>query len=414
MLAFVRSGARRLVDARATEPRQWGTVAGLWVLMAACMAYIIVPASVLPLIMTDLGLGPTAASWVVSVMFGMQALASTPTGFGLDRFDNRVAVTVATAVFLVGGAWGWQAAATGDFLALLASRALAGVGVVLAWNASANLSGRAFGPDLRATVLGVFTASAPAGFVIGQVSGPLVAARFGWPAVFVAYCGLAVVGLLVFLASTAGTDLSEHDAPAPEVLDFKRVFTNVRVWHVAVMGFMAYSLYVFMNSWMPTYLAQEFGFSLANSGLAVALFPAVGILSRSGGGAVADTLFDARRKPVVLLSFVCSAPLVALVGVVGTPLLLFGLVVLSGLFIQLSHGLLYTYVQELVDPNVAGTATAFLTSVSVFGSFTAPIIAGWLIERTGSFTPAFGYGVVVAVAGVALAWIAPEVGPAAD
>ncbi|WP_227378164.1 hypothetical protein [Haladaptatus halobius] len=74
-------------------------------------------------------------------MFEMQSLASTPTGIGLGHFDNRVAITVATAVFLVGGAWGWQAAAVGDFVALLLSRALASIGVVLAWNASANLTG---------------------------------------------------------------------------------------------------------------------------------------------------------------------------------------------------------------------------------------------------------------------------------
>lgn len=411
---FVRSRALGFFDQQTTGPRQWGALVGLWILVSACMAYLIAPASVLSLIMADLALGPTAASWVVSVMFGMQALASTPTGFGLDRYDNRAAVVVATALFLVGGGWGWQAAIAGEFVPLLVSRALAGVGVVLAWNAAANLCGRTFGPGLRATVLGIFTASAPAGFVIGQVTGPLVAAEFGWPAIFTAYGVLAVLGLAVFLISTAGTSFLQTEAASPQRLDFKRVFTNLHVWHVAAMGFMAYSLYVFMNSWMPTYLAQEFGFSLADSGLAVALFPAVGILSRSGGGAFSDAYFGSRRKPVVLLSFVCSAPLVAFVALVDTPLYIFALLLLSGLCIQLSLGLLYAYVRELVEPNVVGTATALLTTVSVTGSFTAPIVAGWLIERSGSFLPAFGYGVATAIVGVSLAWFAPEGKPGAD
>ncbi|WP_227378165.1 MFS transporter [Haladaptatus halobius] len=134
-------------------------------------------------------------------------------------------------------------------------------------------------PDLRATVLGLFTASAPPRFVVEQVTGPQIAARLGWQAIFVAYGTLAVVGLVVFLKLRASTGLSRRDTASPGVLDFKQVFTNVRIWHIAGMGYMAYSLYVFMNSWMPTYLAQEFRFSLANSSLAVALFPAVGILS---------------------------------------------------------------------------------------------------------------------------------------
>ncbi|WP_227378163.1 hypothetical protein [Haladaptatus halobius] len=62
MLAFVRSGARRLFDGLATEPRHWTTVDELWVLMSACMTFIIVPPSVLPLIMADPQIGPTAAS----------------------------------------------------------------------------------------------------------------------------------------------------------------------------------------------------------------------------------------------------------------------------------------------------------------------------------------------------------------
>jgi len=408
---FVQSWVRRLFEGRTTEPRQWGMVLGLWVLVAACMAYLIAPASVLPLIMSDLGIGPAAASWIVSVLFGMMVLASFPTGLALDRFDNRVATTGATALFLACGVWGWRVAADGSFGWLLVSRALAGIGVVLAWNAAANLCGRAFGTDLRATVLGIFTASAPAGFVIGQITGPRIAARYGWPAIFVAYGLLAAVGLGLFLLSTAGTEFSRRETPSIDGLQMRSIIADRRVWHVATMGFMAYSLYVFMNSWMPTYLAEEFGLSLADSGLAVALFPAVGILSRSGGGVISDKYFAARRKPVFLLSFVVTAPLVALIAVVETPLLLFGLVVLSGLFIQLSHGVLYTYVRELVEPNVAGTATALLTTVSVFGSFSAPIVAGGLIEYTGTFLLAFGYGVLVAVIGVSLAWFAPESGP---
>ena len=70
---------------------------------------------------------------------------------------------------------------------------------------------------------------------------------------------------------------------------------------------------------------------------------------------------------------------------------------------------MFAYVRELVEPAVAGTAVAFLTSVGLAGAFLAPIAAGWLISAAGygtAFAVAGGLGAV----GVALAWRAPEPG----
>jgi hypothetical protein len=77
------------------------------------------------------------------------------------------------------------------------------------------------------------------------------------------------------------------------------------------------------------------------------------------------------------------------------------------LAIQLGIGLLYTYVRTLVAPNVEATAIAFLTAVSLVGSFSAPVIGGVLIGWSGSYLPAFGYVGLVLLGGFALAWWAP-------
>jgi MFS family permease len=79
----------------------------------------------------------------------------------------------------------------------------------------------------------------------------------------------------------------------------------------------------------------------------------------------------------------------------------------AGFAIQLSLGLVFAYVRELVEPSVAATAVAFLTSVGLAGAFLAPIAAGAIIERSGyetAFLVAGGLGLV----GVVLARFAPE------
>jgi predicted MFS family arabinose efflux permease len=376
----------------------------------AGMGYLIVPTSVLQLVMADFAIGPAAAGWLVSVMFGVQAVASTPTGIGLDRVDNRLAIAVAALLLVAGGGAGWWTATRGAFDWLLVTRAIGGLGVVLAWNAGTNVVSRVSAESRRASLLGVYTASAPAGFALGHLTGPTVANWFGWPAVFLAYLPLVLPGLALFLAASGSLDLSSGGEARARFADFRRVLLDRTVWHVAALGFVIYSLYVFANSWLPTYLAEQLELSLTASGLAVAVFPAVGIVSRSAGGFLADRAFGGRRRPVLLLSFLISAPAFVVMGFVTVPVAVVMALVLGGLAIQLGIGLLYAYVRTLVAPNVEATAIAFLTAVSVLGSFSAPLIGGVLIERTGSYIPAFGYVGLVLVAGLALAWWAPNSG----
>jgi predicted MFS family arabinose efflux permease len=384
-------------------------VAGLFLLAASAAAYEIVPASVTPVLMDRLAIGPTAAGWIVSVMLGTAVLASVPVGIGLDRTDLRRAIAVATLALIVSGLWGWRAAAAGNYPSLIASRIVGALGYTVVWNAAANIVGRSFPAGSRATAIGTFTAGGTAGFALGQLGGPPVADAFGWASIFAVFGGLSAVGFAVFWVASAFVTPADGDPDRPSLDEFAAVLTSRRVWHVCLIGLVAYALFLFFLGWMPTYLAETQGLSLARSGLLVAVFAGVGIVSRTGGGVLSDRLFDARRRPVALLAFVATTPLVVGMVLVDDVVVLFGLLLFAGFFIQLAIGLAYTYVRELVEPNVAATAIATLTSVSLFGGFAAPIVAGKLIEIDG-FLAAFSLAGVTAALGVALAWFAPEPG----
>jgi predicted MFS family arabinose efflux permease len=372
----------------------------------ALAAYELVPASVTPLVRESLGVGPSAAGLVVSVMFGTAVVTSLPTGVVLDRTDSRRAVAAAIGLLLVAGAWGWLAATAGAYWSLLASRVLGGVAYVVVWNAGIDIVGRTFGADRQATAVATFTASGPVGFAIGQGSGPVIASALGWPAVFPVFAALALVGLALFWPTSRGQGRAT-DTPTPTAADLRSVVTNRQVLTVCALGFLAYALYLFVNSWTPSYLAEEVQLSLAVSGGLAALFPAVGALSRMTGGILSDRLFAGRRKPVILLSFLVATPVVAGFTALRTvPVVVVALLV-AGFAIQLCLGLVFAYVRELVAPEVAATAVALLTSVGLAGAFVAPIAAGALIGATGYGT-AFAVAGLVGAVGVALAWYAPE------
>lgn len=388
------------------------TVGGLFVLSSAAAAYEIVPASVTPVIMADLGVNEPTAGWLVSVMFATAVVASIPAGMVLDRVVVRRAVAVAALALLGAGVWGYAAAAAGDYWLLVASRVVGGLAFVTIWNAGADLASRSVPPARRATAVGVFTASAPAGFALGQFGGPVIEAAFGWPAVFPVLGSLAVLGLAGYLAGTRRLRATGNVPAAsepPTRAQLRRVLADRRVWLVCGMGFASFALYLFLNSWLPTFLVDRFDvLTLRTAGLLAAVFPAVGIVARSGGGVLSDRLFDGRRRPVTLLSFGASAPLVVAVGVVREVALLVVLLVAAGAAVQFGLGLLFSYVREVGPEAVGATAVSMLTSAGLFGAFVAPIAAGALIESTGGYRIAFAAAGGVALFGLGLAVLAPE------
>ena len=383
-----------------------GLVAGLFLLSTAAAAYEITPSSVLSLIQDSLGVSATAAGALISIMYGTSVLLSLPAGALLDRAGPRKVVTIAGVALALAGAWGYLAATAGSYLLLLLSRVLGGACYVVVWNAGANLAGSAVSPKNRATAVGVFTASAPVGFALGLFGAPIVAGAAGGPAALPAFATIGLLGVAVFLFGARGRSLGV-DTETPDRAAFVRLFRDRTVWLLSTLCFLAFSLYLFLNSWLPSYLSEGLGLPLAASGLLSALFPAVGIVARAGSGALSDRLFGGLRRPVVVGAFLVAAPGVAgFVFASGVPAII-ALLVIVGYAVQTTLGLLYTYIAEVVDPAVRSTAVALMTSMGLLGAFSAPLVAGVIIETAG-YAPAFLVAGAVGVVGIFVAWLTPE------
>ncbi len=370
---------------------------------------MIAPAGTMPGMMAGLSVGPSIAGLVVSVTFGVQILASVPAGMLVDSRDPRWVVAGAVAALAVSGAWGTAAALAGDVPSLLVSRLLGGTASVVIWNASVIIIGSAFPAASRGTAIGIFTAGAPAGFALTQVGGPIVESALGWQYVFVVPGVLALLPFVAFWATSTGMHVGSGSTSTPTRAEFARVFYDGRVALVGAMSFLAFSLFVLLNSWLPTYFTQEVGIPVATGGLLVALFPTVGIVSRFGGGVVSDYVFDSRRRPVAILSFLVGTPAAVVLGWTSGVVAVLVLLVVAGFFIQLGMGSFFAYAREVVDPVVAGTAVAVVTGASSSGAFLAPVVAGWLIGATDDYLSVFVLAGVLGVAGFAVSLRAPEV-----
>ncbi|MEA5406236.1 MFS transporter [Haloarculaceae archaeon H-GB2-1] len=341
----------------------WGLLLGAWVMWLFIGAYAITPSSILSVVMSSFGIREAAAAWIITMPQVSATLVGLPIGMYLDRVDNRLAITGSTFVLAFAGVWGWLAGDAGAYYWLLASRLVGGITLVTLWTATTNVLSNAFPVSQRATAIGVFSTGYPTGYAFGQFAGPMVATRLPWAATFAVFGVGTLLGYAIFAFAGRKLTIDRGAGSTPELADFKAVLTNPGVWGVCALSFFVYMLYMVFNGWMPTYMAQTFDLSLTRSGLFTAIFPAIGLLSRPLGGAISDRLFEQRRRPVVLVSFLGSG--VAVVGLYysATVALLLGSLVVAGFFIQLQIGLLYTYVQEFIAPNVAGTAIAIVSVV---------------------------------------------------
>lgn len=383
-------------------------IAGLWLLTTAIHHYIIAPASVLPQVSADLGVSPSLAVWLVSAVPGAWAITNFAMGVWIDRLGDYRMISIGTGVVILAAAWSWWAASNGDFLSLMASRLAAGVAVGIIWTASTNLIGGTVSIDNRALAIGIYVTSAPAGFAVGQVTTPFITEAMGWPASLLVMI-LPVIGAFVLITVTVRQLAIEPTTNTASMAEnFAAVLQHRALWFGCAMAFAAYSYYLFINSWMPTYLGQRFALSPELGGALAAVFPAMGVLSRAGGGFASDRLLGRRRIPVLRVSFLISLPTIVVMvwtdhlGVIVTSL------IVGGFVIQLTFGVVYSYVQEAVDRGITGTALAFLTTAGISGAFLAPIIAGALIDWTGAYLSAFAYAGVLTAIGLVIAFVAPE------
>jgi predicted MFS family arabinose efflux permease len=384
-------------------------VAGLWVLVVAMNCFYIVPSGILPIVMAELSIGPAAASALLSVMFGAQMLAGVPAGIAFDRMDSRAGLAGATAFLVLAFVWSWASAAAGSFWWLLLSRGVATTAIATIWAGSVNVAGRLFPPERRATAVGVVTGAPMAGFALGLVTGPVVAERAGWSVVFVVYALPAVAGCGAFLLASRGVALEAADLQTPSLGDVGTLVSGRAIWIVATMSFLAYSVFAFVTTWVPTYLTGSLGLTLSAGGLLAATFPAIGAVARGSSGYVADRLFDRRRRPVALLAFLVTGPSLVLLFVSGSLPVVAGALLFAGLFVQLGQGLFFAQARELSAPNLGATAVGLTSSVGTFGGVVAPLLGGVLVERVG-YGPAFAYAVALAGLGAFVAWFTPESG----
>jgi sugar phosphate permease len=347
--------------------------------------------------MRELFLTKKQMGFVFSAFTIAYALFEMPSGAWGDRIGTRALLTRIVAW------WSGFTMATAlafNYLSLLAVRFLFGMGEAGAFPNVSRTFSRWFPLSERGTAQGIFFAGAHLG---GGLTPPLVAALLlvmPWRMVFLLF------GTVGFVWSVAWfrwfrDDPADHPEVSPEELNLirkgrseesahpldaailRQILSNRSMAALCLMYFtQAYGFY-FNLTWLPTYLKEARGFSLASGGLLAGL----PLILSSGadllGGVATDRasrLFGLRlgRSGVGFVSLVIAGVTLIAGARAEDPVLAAILIACSGAADSFLLGAAWGACLDLAGPH-AGLVSGTMNTAGQLGAFVSPILLPYLI-----------------------------------
>ncbi len=367
-------------------------------------------------------LSPVALGYLFSSFLWAYVVMMLPSGQLVDRLGVHRMAAIGAAVWSFAQAL--SGAATG-FTTLLLTRLGLGVGeaptfpvsyrAVRDW-APYKERGRAVGAIQAGSLLGPALAAPAVAWIIQATS---------WRWSFVATGAVGLIWVVVWSALVSSPErtswipeperqriLAErHAGEAPPVHDgvgYRGLLRSPSMWGLAIsQGCAVYSLYLYL-SWLPDYLETARHLSIMKSGVFTAVPFYAGtlliVLTNWVGDAALTpaTLRSGKRRLVVVACLLLTA-MGMLIPFVQSLALVVLLTILPISFSSTATATNAALASDLLrSPADSGRAFAFMVlGGNVFGLL-APIVTGYIVQMTGSFTSAFVLAGVLALFGAAV------------
>ena len=271
----------------------------------------------------SLGLTDGQLSLLLGASLGATAVGGVAFGWLADRIGRKPVLSITILTYSLGTL---LCGVASGLTSLLVFRALTGLGVGGEWATGQTLVGETFPAKLRGRFAAIMQTGAPVGVGLAAVVGgfvePFLAERFGahigWRLCFFASAAPALLVVAIRRFMPESDVWTESRRARREDGEAKHPFLNalstdrsVRRFFVLglVLALTDMSAYWFTYLWMPKYLFDNLGFSMARSGAWILVTQAGGLLGYLSFGAVAD--WKGRRLAYTLYSFVWAAGLLS-------------------------------------------------------------------------------------------------------
>jgi len=339
--------------------------------------------AVLPKIQKDLSLSDTESGALGTAFIVVFMLAAPIFGRLGDTWNRTRLMAAGVAV------WSAATAAAGlarSYGALLATRAVVGIGEASYATLSPTLIADLYPVHMRARAMSIFFAAMPVGAAAGFLLGGFVGERWGWRMVFYV-AGLP--GLLLALLNLTVREpvRGRFEAPAAKVsLELRAVIPSLARNGKYVLLVLGYTAYVFavggLAFWMPTFLHRTRGMDLVTSNTWFGAVTVVGGLVGSLlGGWVADRLLTRTKHAHAIVAgtaTLLAAPCLLAALVLPDPRALFAALLAAEVLIFASQAPVNTAIVGAVATEIRATAISGSVLVQhLLGDAISPTVIGW-------------------------------------
>ncbi|MFP3559359.1 MFS transporter [Paraburkholderia sp. SIMBA_049] len=344
-----------------------------------------------PTMMRGLKLNPNVFGFILAAFTFGYAIAQIPGGYLADRFGARcmlIASPILWSVFT--GMTGFAS----TLIALVAVRVLFGASEGLSNGASFKLIGDNFASHERSAANAAYLSALALGPAFIAPVAVWFLTHTGWQGMFrwLSLPGLVMALLIRWVipkqsptARVYRTSLSA-DGPRKGLREIVRQPTSWLIF-VAYLAFnVAFWAYL---GWMPSYLSIARHIDLKALGVAASipyLFGAAGMIAF---GWIGSRSLYRYRCLLIAVIYICTAVSLYVTYNLATSAQSIAGLSVSAFFLYGGFGPVWSVVLDLTPENLRGAFSGFVNLGGQVGGFFAPIVVGYAVSATGSFTGGF-------------------------
>jgi NNP family nitrate/nitrite transporter-like MFS transporter len=323
------------------------------------------------------GLTASQTALLVAVPVLLGSLARLPMGMLTDRFGGR---PVFTALLVFSALAAFLVPQTGSYPTLLVAALLIGM-AGSSFAVGAAFVSRWTPASRQGTALGVYGLGTM-GQSAAVFAGPVVAARWGWEAVFYGTSAMLLVWAAVFAALARNPVGVARPASVGAMVAVLR--RSPTAWLLGAFYFLTFGGFVAFSIYLPTLLRAQFALAPADAGFRAAGFVVLATLMRPLGGWLADRIGGAQVLSWVFGGVALFALLLMWQSMVPFSVGALGCAMLLGL----GNGAVFKLVPEHF-PKDTGTVTGLVGALGGLGGFFPPLLLGVFRDQFGAIWPGF-------------------------
>jgi MFS family permease len=378
---------------RAASPVRWAIICllSLGMVLAYASRSNLSVALALPDFIKSFQLSDTGRGMLNSAFFWAYAALQIPAGWVVDRYGVKRPYAFS---FLF-----WCLASAGTAFArsvpqLVTLRVVLGVGESVVAPASYRWIRFNFAEKQRGLAVGLYMTGTKIGPAIGAPLAAWLIALYDWRMMFVLIGLGGIVWLIPWMLL-----VKEDGSPAPQAseknevsehIPFGRIMASPVTWGTIVASFCYMYFVYFCMTWMPAYYVEQRHLSLSKMGLYTFFsFGGMAVVAALAGWG-ADLMIGRGGNPVTVRKwFTIAGFAIACTELIGgqtsslNAALILSIVSLSGLGLATAN--YWALTQTLIPASAIGRVSGVQNCACSIAGIVAPILTGWLKQKTGSY-----------------------------